>query len=115
MPKLRGLKPTATIKHPSGTQAPPTYFAFPLTETLPVGRGSANHPSMSIEQIVTEAAAMPVTERKQLIGRLIAIGRAQQDAEFKRTLAERIDDGDPSHWLSYDELKRRLPADTAEE
>lgn len=69
---------------------------------------------MSIEQIVTEAAAMPAAERRQLIGRLIAIGRAQQDAEFKRTLAERIDDSDPSHWISYDDLKRRLPSDVAE-
>lgn len=70
---------------------------------------------MSIEQIVTEAAALPVMERKQLIGQLIAIGRAQHDVEFKRTLAERLDDGDPSHWVSYDELKRRLPADTSAE
>ena len=70
---------------------------------------------MSIEQIVSEAATMPVAERKQLIGRLIAIGREQQDAEFKRTLAERIDDGDPSNWVSYDELKEKLPADTADE
>ena len=82
---------------------------------MPVARACAIDPTMSIEQIVTEAAAMPVTERKQLIGRLIAIGRAEQDAEFKRTLAERIDDGDPSHWVSYDELKRRLPADAADE
>ncbi len=65
---------------------------------------------MSIEQIVTEAAAMPALERKQLIGRLLAIGRAQEDADFRHTLAERMDDGDPSHWISYDELKQRLPA-----
>ncbi|MEO6788918.1 MAG: hypothetical protein ABI318_22580 [Chthoniobacteraceae bacterium] len=70
---------------------------------------------MSIEQIVTEAAAMPAPERKQLIGRLLAIGRAQADADFKRRLAERIDDSDPSHWISYDELKQRLPAGKVDE
>jgi hypothetical protein len=71
---------------------------------------------MSIEQIVNEAAALPEHQRKELIGRLIALGRsAEEGAEFRRQMAERIDDNDPSHWMSYDELKRRLPAEAVEE
>ena len=66
---------------------------------------------MSIEQIVKEAAALPVQQRKELIGRLIALGRSErEEQEFKQRMAELIDDNDPSHWITYDELKRRLPA-----
>jgi len=71
---------------------------------------------MSIEEIVNEAASMPEAERKELIGRLLAIGRSKrEEQEFKRRMAELIDDHDPSHWITYDELKRRLPADAAGE
>ena len=71
---------------------------------------------MSIEQIVNEAASLPDQQRKELIGRLIALGRSKaEDAEFRRQMAERIDDHDPSHWMTYEELQRRLPAGTADE
>ena len=71
---------------------------------------------MSIEQIVHEAAALPEQQRKELIGRLIAIGRSkQEEQEFKRRMAERIDDKDPSHWMTGDELRRRLAAENSAE
>ena len=71
---------------------------------------------MSIEQIVSEAAALPEEQRKELIGRLIALGRGkQEDAEFKRRMAELIDDKDPSHWMTGDELRRRLAAESSAE
>ena len=69
---------------------------------------------MSIEQIVTEAAALPEQERKDLIGRLLALGRSrQEEAEFRKQMAELIDDNDPSHWCSGDELRRMIEADEA--
>ena len=69
---------------------------------------------MSIEQIVTEAAALPEQERKDLIGRLLALGRSrQEEAEFRRRAAELIDDNDPSHWCSGEELRRMIEADEA--
>lgn len=71
---------------------------------------------MSIEQIVKEAASLPDQQRKQLIGELIALGRSKvEDTEFRRQMADRIDDQDPSHWMTYDELKRRLPTAAADE
>ena len=71
---------------------------------------------MSIEQIVSEAEALPEEQRKDLIGRLLAIGRdRREEAERRKRAAELIDDNDPSHWMTYDELKRRLPANAAEE
>ncbi|MEO8353290.1 MAG: hypothetical protein ABI680_16300 [Chthoniobacteraceae bacterium] len=67
---------------------------------------------MSIEQIVNEVAALPDQQRKELIGRLLALGRSkQQEEEFRHRMAGLIDDNDPNHWITYDELKRRLPAD----
>ena len=67
---------------------------------------------MSIEQIVNEAAALPEHERKDLIGRLLAIGRSRrEEQEFKKRTAELIADKDPSHWMTGDELRRRLDAE----
>jgi hypothetical protein len=71
---------------------------------------------MSIEQIVNEAAAMPEAQRKELIGRLLAIGRSKrEEQEFKLRMAELIDDNDPSHWVTGDELRSRLAADSTAE
>ena len=70
---------------------------------------------MSIEQIVNEATALPTPQRKELIGRLIAIGRSKkEDAEFRRRMAELIDDNDPNHWCTGDDLRSQLAADDAE-
>ena len=70
---------------------------------------------MSIEQIVTEAAAMPEEQRKDLIGRLLAIGRdRREEAERRKRAAELIDDNDPSHWCTGDELRRMMAADESE-
>ena len=67
---------------------------------------------MSIEQIVAEAASMPEAKRKELIGQLIAIGRSKrEEQEFKRRMAGLIDDNDPSHWMTGDELRRRLASE----
>ena len=70
---------------------------------------------MSIEQIVTEAAALPEQERKDLIGRLLAIGRdrREEEEEARKQMAELIDDNDPSHWCSGEELRRMIEADEA--
>ncbi len=69
---------------------------------------------MSIEQIVSEVAALPDPQRKQLIGRLLALGRSEEEsAAFRREMAARLDDDDPAQWMSYEELRRRLPAEQA--
>ena len=69
---------------------------------------------MSIEQIVTEAEALPEEQRKDLIGRLLAIGRdRREEAERRKRAAELIDDNDPSHWCTAEELRRRIAADEA--
>jgi hypothetical protein len=69
---------------------------------------------MSFEQLKAEAASLTPAQRRELIGHLVALGR-KNDAAFRRVLAEKIDDKNPDHWVSLDELKRRVPAsDSAE-
>lgn len=42
----------------------------------------------------------------ELIAFLIA-RQTEQDEDFKRKLAQKIDDTDPSHWVELDDLQRR--------
>ena len=65
---------------------------------------------MSFDQIKAEAATLTREQRRELIGHLLALGR-KDDAAFKRKLAEKIDDNNPNHWVTLDELKRRVPSD----
>jgi hypothetical protein len=61
---------------------------------------------MSLAQLKDEAARLHAEEQRELIAFLIARQTAQDD-DFKRTLAEKIDDKDPSHWVDLDELQKR--------
>jgi hypothetical protein len=63
---------------------------------------------MSVDQIIAEAAGLPKEQRKALISRLLALGREEQDLEFRRMLAQRIDDQDPSHWVPMEDLAGHL-------
>jgi hypothetical protein len=66
---------------------------------------------MNIDELVTEAAALPTEQRKALIGRLLAIGRGERDAEFRRKLAEKIDDTDAKNWVVMEDLPKYLRLD----
>ena len=63
---------------------------------------------------MAEASSLPWEQRKALISRLLALGREERDAEFRRMLAEKIDDQDASHWVPMEDLAShlRLDADT---
>jgi len=62
---------------------------------------------MSFEQIKAESTALTAEQRRELIGHLLALGR-KDDADFRRKLAAKIDDNDPSHWVTEDDLDRAL-------
>ena len=64
---------------------------------------------MSFEQLKQEAATLTRQQRRELIGHLLALGR-KDEAVFKRQMAEKIDDNNPDHWVTLEELKRRVPA-----
>jgi hypothetical protein len=67
---------------------------------------------MSVDQIMAAAANLPREQRKALIGRLLALGRGESDAQFRRMLSEKIDDKDPSHWASMEDLAGHLRLDS---
>jgi hypothetical protein len=61
---------------------------------------------VSLAQLKDEAAHLQLSEQRELIAFLIAQQTAR-DEDFKRILAEKIDDTDPSHWVELDDLRKR--------
>ena len=61
---------------------------------------------MSLTQLKDEAAHLPLAEQRELIAFLVA-RQTEQDEEFRRELARKIDDPDPSHWVELDDLQKR--------
>ena len=61
---------------------------------------------MSLAQLKDQATQLDIGEQRELIAFLIA-RQTEQDDDFKRTLAQKIDDTDPSHWVELDDLRKR--------
>jgi len=61
---------------------------------------------MSLAQLKEQAAHLQLSEQRELIAFLIS-RQTEQDEAFKRTLAEKIDDTDPAHWVELDDLRKR--------
>ncbi len=61
---------------------------------------------MSLEQLKDQEARLQPGEQRELIAFLISRQTAQ-DEDFKDTLARKIDDKDPAHWVELDELQKR--------
>lgn len=61
---------------------------------------------MSLTQLKDEAAHLPPAEQRELIAFLVA-RQTEQDEEFRRALARKIDDTDPSRWVELDDLQKR--------
>lgn len=62
---------------------------------------------MSFVQFQEEASQLPLTEQRKLIAFLIA-RQTEHDLSFRDTLAKKIDDHEPSHWVELDDLKQRF-------
>jgi len=62
---------------------------------------------MSLAQLKDEAAHLPSAEQRELTAFLIARQTAE-DEELQRTLAEKIENKDPSRWVDLDDLERRF-------
>jgi hypothetical protein len=61
---------------------------------------------MSLSQLKDQATHLPAGEQRELIAYLIS-RQTEQDEDFQRTLAQKIDDTDPSHWVELDDLQKR--------
>lgn len=62
---------------------------------------------MSLAQLKDQAAHLQLVEQRELIAFLIS-QQTEKDEEFKRTLARKIDDTDPSKWVDLDDLRKRF-------
>lgn len=62
---------------------------------------------MSIAELKSEVDRLSPEERQQLRAYLIVKDRMAAPA-FQQEMARKIDDKDPSHWVSLKEAKKRL-------
>jgi hypothetical protein len=67
---------------------------------------------MSLEDLKRELAALPLGDRRSLMGFLASLNAS---ADERRRLREKIDDKDPSRWLTLEQLDAKLAALDAEE
>jgi hypothetical protein len=68
------------------------------------------HGRMSVEQIKSSLNSLTEQELKE-VSIYIRQLRNATDVEYREMLAARLDDKDPSHWVSLDDLKRRFPGE----
>jgi hypothetical protein len=59
---------------------------------------------MTLEQIKEELAFLPADQLDHLAAYLAHL-RHQRDPAYRQELARRIDDSDPAHWVSLDQLR----------
>lgn len=63
--------------------------------------------TMTIEQLKVAAANLSSESQRELIGFRLKL-RNDRDPDYRRRLRERLDDADPSHWLTPDQFEARL-------
>ena len=61
---------------------------------------------MTLDQIKEELASMPEEQQEHLVACLVHL-RHIRDPLNAQELARKIDDRDPAHWISLDQLKER--------
>jgi len=62
---------------------------------------------MSVEELERELSELADAERHRIMAYLVAI-EDQKHAEYLSKLARKIDDKDPSHWITLEELEKKL-------
>jgi hypothetical protein len=62
---------------------------------------------MSVRELKKELSALSEAERAEVSAFLFHLRRAS-DPHYQATLQRRMDDKDPSHWLTVDEFEKRL-------
>jgi hypothetical protein len=77
-----------------------------LLPLLTLAAPSRRVPCMSLAQLKDQASHLQTVEQRELIAFLISL-QTEKDEDFKRALARKIDDTEPSHWVNLDELQKR--------
>jgi len=62
---------------------------------------------MEVGVLKSELVALESKARRQMIAFLLT-SEEKDNQEYRQELARRLDDKDPTHWISLDELDRRL-------
>jgi hypothetical protein len=62
---------------------------------------------MSLDQLKNQVTQLAPQEQRELIAYMVSL-QTERDDVFKRQLAQKIDDSDPSHWVELDDLRRRF-------
>lgn len=62
---------------------------------------------MSMAELMREVAALPQERQNELAAFLLHL-RLQHDSAWKAEMSRRIDDQDPSHWVSLEDWKKEL-------
>ena len=62
---------------------------------------------MSVREIKEKLAILPRQEQDEVIAYLFHLRHANE-ADYQRDMARRLQDKEPSHWLSPDEFEREL-------
>ncbi|MBI2949254.1 MAG: hypothetical protein HYY23_16555 [Verrucomicrobia bacterium] len=62
---------------------------------------------MSLDQLKDQVTQLAPQEQRELIAYLISLQTGRDDG-FKKQLAQKIDDSDPTHWIELDDLRRRF-------
>jgi hypothetical protein len=62
---------------------------------------------VSFEQLKREVAMLDDQHQAELISYALQL-RYSHDGEHRREVADRLNDGNKSHWLSPDDFERRL-------
>ena len=59
---------------------------------------------MSLKEIKNGVAELPEQEQDQLAAYLVHL-RHQRDAKFRHEISSRLNDKNPDHWISVDQLR----------
>lgn len=62
---------------------------------------------MKITELQHEIEQLDEKAQKQLMGFMVGL-QVRRDAAYRQELTRRLNDGDPQHWVSHEELERRL-------
>ena len=65
---------------------------------------------MNFEALKQELAKLSEKDRGKIMAFLVALDE-RDDAEYRAEITRRIDDKDPAHWMTLEELERRLSID----
>jgi len=74
---------------------------------LPSVLASVTFLNVSVQEIKEKLATLPRKDQDDVIAFLFHLRHAD-DAEYQAGLARRLQDKDPSRWLSPDDFERRL-------